>query len=98
MKITKFGHCCLRIEEKGLVILTDPGTYSSLQDEATGIDIVLITHEHADHLHIDSLQKVLTHNPGVRVVCNSAVAKLLDRKSTRLNSSHTDISRMPSSA
>ena len=27
-----------------------------------------------------------------------ASAKLLDRKSTRLNSSHTDISRMPSSA
>ena len=29
---------------------------------------------------------------------NSAATKILDRKSTRLNSSHTDISRMPSSA
>ena len=28
----------------------------------------------------------------------AAVGTLLDRKSTRLNSSHTDISRMPSSA
>ena len=29
---------------------------------------------------------------------SAKVIKLLDRKSTRLNSSHTDISRMPSSA
>ena len=28
----------------------------------------------------------------------NTIANLLDRKSTRLNSSHTDISRMPSSA
>ena len=33
-------------------------------------------------------------------IANSLVAQMLylDRKSTRLNSSHTDISRMPSSA
>ena len=31
-------------------------------------------------------------------VLTSAQESLLDRKSTRLNSSHTDISRMPSSA
>ena len=29
---------------------------------------------------------------------NGRFRELLDRKSTRLNSSHTDISRMPSSA
>ena len=29
---------------------------------------------------------------------NGRTARALDRKSTRLNSSHTDISRMPSSA
>ena len=29
---------------------------------------------------------------------NNLVATLLDRKSTRLNSSHTTVSRMPSSA
>ncbi len=29
---------------------------------------------------------------------SKAIARVVDRKSTRLNSSHTDISRMPSSA
>ena len=31
-------------------------------------------------------------------VCEAQSLPVLDRKSTRLNSSHTDISRMPSSA
>ena len=56
MKITKFGHCCLLIEENGVRILTDPGTYSTQQSEVKNIDFVLITHEHADHFHIDSLK------------------------------------------
>ena len=37
--------------------------------------------------------------PGAnKVEIRQAVEAILDRKSTRLNSSHTDISRMPSSA
>ena len=38
--------------------------------------------------------------PKIRVVCPAAARQHVaqDRKSTRLNSSHTDISRMPSSA
>lgn len=78
MKITKLGHCCLLIEEAGKKLLTDPGSYSELQNEIKGIDFVLITHEHQDHLHIDSLKTVLENNPQARVVTNMAVAKLLD--------------------
>ena len=40
MKITKFGHCCLLIEENGVRILTDPGTYSTQQSEVKYIDFV----------------------------------------------------------
>ena len=38
------------------------------------------------------------HNMGNYVISLGAATRWLDRKSTRLNSSHTDISRMPSSA
>ena len=34
----------------------------------------------------------------ILIIVFALLAGLLDRKSTRLNSSHTDISRMPSSA
>ena len=41
---------------------------------------------------------ILLQDVGVEGQTKMLEAKVLDRKSTRLNSSHTDISRMPSSA
>ncbi len=78
MKITKLGHCCLLIETKGKKILTDPGAYSTKQSEVKDIDIILITHEHVDHLHVDSLKAVLKNNPKAKIYTNSGVAKILD--------------------
>lgn len=77
MNITKFGHCCLLIEEGGLRILTDPGNYNATPD-VEHIDVILITHEHQDHLHIDSLQTVLTKNPGAQIISHKGVGKILD--------------------
>ncbi len=80
MQITKLGHCCLLIEEKTLRILTDPGSFSTLQDSVKDIDIVLITHEHQDHFHIPSVKTVLKNNPKARIITNSAVSALLDKE------------------
>ncbi|MDB5238603.1 MAG: putative Zn-dependent hydrolase [Candidatus Kaiserbacteria bacterium] len=80
MKITKLGHCCLLIEDGGKTILTDPGNYSDTQNTIKGIDIVVITHEHGDHLHVDSLKAVLGNNLDATVVCNSAVGRILDKE------------------
>ncbi len=78
MNIKKIGHCCLLIKTKDATILTDPGAYSAGQNVITGIDIVLITHEHADHLHIDSLGEILKNNPQATVFTNISVGKKLD--------------------
>ncbi len=77
MKITKYGHCCLLIESQGLRLLTDPGAYSIIPEHIQGIDAVLITHEHADHLHMDALKSVLAASPASEVITNSGVGKLL---------------------
>lgn len=79
MKITKLGHCCLLVETQGKKILTDPGNYSTAQDSITGIDCVLISHEHTDHLHIESLKTVLKNNPNAKIITNSAVAQILEK-------------------
>lgn len=79
MKIKKIGHCCFVAEPKeGVRIMTDPGAFSVAQSEEKNISAILITHEHQDHLHIDSLKKVLINNPGAIIITNTAVGKLLD--------------------
>src|SRR3989344_5876686 len=80
MRITKLGHCCLIIEEAGVRIMTDPGMFSTAQNDVKNIDVVLITHEHQDHLHIDSLKTVLKNNPGVKVITNRGAGKLLEKE------------------
>lgn len=77
MTITKLSHCCLLIEVKGLRILTDPGIYSDAQNALENIDLVLITHEHSDHLHIESLKIVLKNNPNAAVYTTQVVSDLL---------------------
>jgi L-ascorbate metabolism protein UlaG (beta-lactamase superfamily) len=81
MRITKLGHCCLLIEEAGLRILTDPGSYTI---EAAGklrdIDVVLITHEHADHFHLESLKNILIENPEAEVITNRGVGNFLRKE------------------
>ncbi len=80
MKITKLGHCCLLIEEQGVRILTDPGNYSTAQDELKNIDLILITHEHQDHFHLASLKLVRQNNPAAKIVTNAAVGALLAKE------------------
>ena len=93
MKITKFGHCCLLIDtsttlgtgENRVRILTDPGTYSTQQSEVKNINFVLITHEHADHFHIDSLKALLKNNPQAKVITNKSVGAFLEKENIAFN-------------
>lgn len=80
MHITKYGHCCILIEINNKRILTDPGAFSSGHETLTDIDIILITHEHSDHCHTESIASLLEINPEAIVVSNSSVARLLEGK------------------
>ncbi len=78
MKIKKLGHCCLVVEVNGKRVMTDPGSYTVAEQETEkNIDLIVITHEHTDHLHIESLKNILKHNSSVRIITNDGVGKLL---------------------
>jgi len=79
MKITKIGHCCFLIEENGVTLLTDPGAFTTAQNAVTGVDAVLITHEHRDHFHIESVKTILKNNPRAVVITNTSVGALLKK-------------------
>lgn len=80
MKITKYGHACLLIEEKNVRILTDPGNFSTGQNELKNIDIILITHEHIDHVDPASLKMVVAHNPEAKIITNQSVQTVLQKE------------------
>ncbi len=84
MKIKKLGHCCLIIEEKGKRIMIDPGSWTiNEQIEEENIDIIIITHEHSDHIHIESLKLIIENNPNVLIITNEGVGKLLNEVNIR---------------
>ncbi len=55
MRLTKFGHSCVRIEYADAVVVLDPGGFTQA-DAVDGATAVLITHEHPDHYDPDHLR------------------------------------------
>jgi L-ascorbate metabolism protein UlaG (beta-lactamase superfamily) len=56
MRITKFGHACIRLEHDGKVVVVDPGMFTD-PEAVDGADAVVITHEHPDHYLADHLAR-----------------------------------------
>jgi len=54
MRLTKFGHACVRLESGGRALVIDPGIWSE-PAALDGADTVLLTHEHDDHVDADRL-------------------------------------------
>ncbi|HEU4544501.1 MAG TPA: MBL fold metallo-hydrolase [Jiangellaceae bacterium] len=80
MRLTKYEHACVLVEDEGVHILIDPGVYSSGFEALTGLDAVLITHQHADHVDRDRLGPLLANNPEARVYADDATAAILREK------------------
>jgi L-ascorbate metabolism protein UlaG (beta-lactamase superfamily) len=56
VRITKFGHSCVRLEYDGRVVVVDPGMFTD-PEALDGADAVVITHEHPDHYLPDHLTR-----------------------------------------
>jgi L-ascorbate metabolism protein UlaG (beta-lactamase superfamily) len=76
MKLTKFSHSCVRLERDGGVLVIDPGGFSE-RAALDGVDAILITHEHPDHVDPDAVADAIAKRPDARIYTNASVAKQL---------------------
>ncbi|WP_329115415.1 MBL fold metallo-hydrolase [Streptomyces sp. NBC_01465] len=76
MRLTKYGHACVRLEEGGRVLVIDPGNLSG-PGVLTGATAVLITHEHEDHVDVEQLTAARKNNPALTVHTHPALASEL---------------------
>lgn len=74
MRLTHLGHSCLLVELDGLRLLIDPGTFSHGFEELTGLDAVVITHRHADHVDVERLPLLLEANDGALLLAEPETA------------------------
>ena len=78
MRITHYGHSCLLLDTGAARLLIDPGTLSSGFESLTGLDAVLVTHQHADHLDPERLAPLLRANPDALLLVDAGTATGLD--------------------
>jgi L-ascorbate metabolism protein UlaG (beta-lactamase superfamily) len=77
MRLTKYTHSCVRVDDGGQALVIDPGTFSETQLALDGVHAVLITHEHADHLDAPALLAAAQADTALRVWAPAPVAELL---------------------
>lgn len=74
MRLTKFTHACVRIDDGDRTLVVDPGVYSE-SEALDGATDILVTHEHADHLDVDRVTAAVKQ--GARVHTHPDVAAQL---------------------
>lgn len=80
MNITKFGHACLLIENNNKKILIDPGVFTFNErftpEQVGTVDVIVITHNHPDHMSPETIRSFLGMLPAVILGGNEVKADL----------------------
>ncbi|MFJ2552449.1 MBL fold metallo-hydrolase [Microbacterium sp. NPDC087591] len=78
MRVTKFEHATLRIDQGDETLVIDPGSFTTPLDDLNGLVGIVLTHEHPDHWTPEHLDRLLRAAPGTPVFAPSGVAAAAD--------------------
>ena len=78
MQITHLGHAAVLVEADGSRILFDPGNFTSTWRNLTGLDAILVTHQHPDHIDPEHIDALLDANPDAIVATERGVLDKVD--------------------
>lgn len=74
MRVTKYEHACLVLEDAGDTLVIDPGVFTRELEDVAGVVGIVITHEHADHWTPEHLRHLIAANPGAKIFGPAGVA------------------------
>jgi len=77
MQLAKFTHSCVRFEDGERSLVIDPGMFSEVEQALDGVDTVLITHEHPDHLDVERVTAAARRDSRMRIWAPASVAESL---------------------
>jgi L-ascorbate metabolism protein UlaG (beta-lactamase superfamily) len=77
MKLTKYVHACVVLEQEGKKVVIDPGAFIQNLPELTGVVALIITHEHADHFNPEHVRQIVAANPDVEIFAAEGIAEQL---------------------
>jgi|DEB19_MinimDraft_2_1074335.scaffolds.fasta_scaffold04627_2 L-ascorbate metabolism protein UlaG (beta-lactamase superfamily) len=77
MKINKYEHACLVIEESGEKLIIDPGLYTQTMVVQHNVSAIVLTHMHDDHCSEEQLDKILALNPSTVIYGTDEVRERL---------------------
>lgn len=67
MKLTKYEHACVVLEDKGQKVIIDPGSFTQTLQDVSNVVALVITHEHQDHFDLTQIEKITRENPEVLI-------------------------------
>lgn len=95
MRITKYLHSCLLIEDQEKTVIVDPGIFTEQEKvldvtKLANLDYIAITHEHSDHMSIPLIKKLVKKFPAVLVVSTGSVKRILKAEGIKVSTVDND--------